>query len=127
MLFVGIFSKAQKVDSIFFHLYTDSLKKGQNNYINVDGKYSDGRWQPLTSKDIDFSCSKAQFNGNEIIIPEDFKEDKVTVKASLRSNPAIFIEKTIWIKKLPDPEFLPTKEDILNQKPKKNKPRNTAT
>ena len=127
MLFLVIFSKAQKVDSIFFHLYTDSLKKGQNNYINVDGKYSDGRWQPLTSKDIDFSCSKAQFNGNEIIIPEDFKEDKVTVKASLRSNPAIFIEKTIWIKKLPDPEFLPTKEDILNQKPKKNKPRNTAT
>ena len=28
---------AQKVDSIYFHLYTDSLKKGTYNYINVDG------------------------------------------------------------------------------------------
>ena len=37
---------AQKVDSIFFHLYTDSLKKGQYNYINIDGKLSDGRWMP---------------------------------------------------------------------------------
>jgi hypothetical protein len=35
-------TKAQKVDSIFFHPYTDSLKKGTYNYINVDGKLSDG-------------------------------------------------------------------------------------
>ena len=118
--------KAQKVDSIYFHLYTDSLKKGQSNYINVDGKYSDGRWQPLTSKDIQLTCSKAEFKGNELVIPEDFKEEKVTVKAVLKSNPAVTIERTIWIKKLPDPEFLPTKEDILNQKPKKNK-KNTET
>ncbi len=55
---------AQKVDSIYFHLYTDSLKKGQHNYINVDGKLSNGRWQPLTSKDIQFSCSSASFEGN---------------------------------------------------------------
>ena len=39
---------SQKIDSISFHLYTDSLKKGQHNYINVDGKLSNGQWQPLT-------------------------------------------------------------------------------
>ena len=43
------FSQKQKVDSIYFHLYTDSLKKGFFNYINVDGKMSDGNWQPLDS------------------------------------------------------------------------------
>ena len=42
--------KAQQVDSIFLNLYTDSLKKGQHNYINVDGKLSNGKWMPLTSK-----------------------------------------------------------------------------
>jgi hypothetical protein len=94
---------SQKVDSICFHLYTDSLKKGQHNYINVDGKLSNGRWLPLSGKEILFSCPEAKFDDNELIIPFDFKRPKVTVKASLRSNPLMIIEKTIWIKKQPDP------------------------
>jgi len=115
---------AQKVDSIYFHLYTDSLKKGQHNYINVDGKLSNGRWMPLSDKDIQFSCSLAIFRGNELIIPEDFKPEKVTIKAALKSNPAVSIEKTVWIKIKPDGD-LPTKEDILNgNNPRKPKNRN---
>ena len=94
---------AQKVDSIYFHLYTDSLKKGQHNYINVDGRLSNGRWVPLTSKDIILSCAEANFEGNELIIPFDFKKTKVNVKAVLRSNPSMIIEKTIWVKQQPDP------------------------
>jgi len=110
---------SQKVDSIYFHLYTDSLKKGQHNYINVDGKLSNGRWMPLTSKDLEFSSSSAKFEGNQIIIPEDFKPAKVTIKATLKSNPSVWIEKTVWIKTVPDPE-LPTLEDLDKPK-KKNK------
>lgn len=116
-------AKAQKVDSIFFHLYTDSLKKGQYNYINVDGKMSDGRWKPLSSKDIQFSSSACEFSGNELVVPANCKEEKITVKAVLKSNPAIWKEVTIWIKKLPDPQVLPTKEEILNGKPEKRKKR----
>lgn len=115
--------KAQTVDSIFFHLYTDSLKKGTYNYINVDGKLSNGKWKPLTAKDIQFTSSHCEFSGNELIIPPDFKAEKITVKAILKSNPAIWKETTIWIKKLPDPEVLPTKDDILNDKQKKKKPK----
>jgi hypothetical protein len=74
---------AQKVDSIYFNLYTDSLKKGQHNYINIDGKMSNGRWMPLTAKDIQFSCSAAEFSGNELIIPDNFKPEKVIIKAVL--------------------------------------------
>jgi len=108
----GLF--AQRVDSIYFHLYTDSLKKGQHNYINVDGKLSNGRWLPLTSKEIQFSCSSASFEGNELIIPPDFSHKKVTVKAVLKSNPSVWIEKTIWIKQKPDP-VLPTRDDMIRE------------
>ena len=115
---------AQKVDRIYFNLYTDSLKKGQHNYINIDGKLSNGRWLPLTSKDIQFSCPSASFEGNELVIPENFKQEKVTVKAVLKNNPAVWIERTIWIKTKPDGE-LPTKEEIMNgNTPSKTKKKN---
>ncbi len=107
---------AQKVDSIYFHLYTDSLKKGQHNYINVDAKMTNGRWLPMTAKEIQFSCTSATFEGNELIIPFDFKAEKVTVKAVLKTNPSIWIERTIWIKTKPDGE-LPTKEEIMKGTP----------
>ena len=127
LLFISALSAplfAQKVDSIYFHLYTDSLKKGQHNYINVDGKLSNGRWMPLTGKEIEFSCSSASFEGNQLVIPEDFKERKVTVKAVLKANPAVWIERTIWIKTKPDGS-LPTKDEIMEGTPsKKNKNRN---
>ena len=103
MFLFSVAAKAQAVDSIYFNLYTDSLKKGQHNYINVDGKLSNGRWQPMTAKEVEFSCPAARFEGNELIIPADFKEEKVTIKAILKSNPAIILIKTIWIKTVPDP------------------------
>src|SRR5204862_4571903 len=98
---------AQKVDSIYFHLYTDSLKKGRHNYINVDGKLSNGRWQPLTSKEILFSSTVGTFEGNDLVLSADMKQEKVTVKAILKSDPAVWKETTIWIKTLPEPEKLP--------------------
>jgi hypothetical protein len=121
-LFAGILVKAQQVDSIYFHLYTDSLKKGQHNYINVDGKLSNGRWMPLTAKEILFTCPAGTFNGNELFIPEQFTPEKVTVKAVLRSNPAVWKEITIWIKQLPDP-FLPTRNEMDNT-PRRNRKNN---
>jgi len=115
---------AQKVDSIYFNLYTDSLKKGQHNYINVEGKMSNGRWMPLTTKDIEFSCPAAVFEGNQLIIPEDFREQKVTVKVVLKSNPAVSRERTIWIKTKPD-GVLPTRDEILKDTPsRKHKNKN---
>lgn len=121
-LFAGILTKAQQVDSIYFHLYTDSLKKGQHNYINVDGKLSNGSWLPLTAKQILFTSSEGTFNGNELFIPDHFKPEKVTVKAVLRSNPAVWKEVTIWIKQLPDP-FLPNRNEVDNA-PRRNRKTN---
>jgi hypothetical protein len=106
---------AQKVDSIFFHLYTDSLKKGTHNYINVDGKLTNGNWQPMTDKDVKFGSSSCEFSGNELIIPSNFGGDKIVVWAELKSNPSQRIERTIWIKKKPDPEFLPSKDEVMRE------------
>src|SRR5215510_7643667 len=83
---------SQKIDSIAFHLYTDSLKKGQHNYINVDGKLSNGQWQPLTSKEIHFSSSACEFQGNELIVAPEFNEEKIKIRAELKSDPTIWKE-----------------------------------
>ena len=119
---ISALTRAQKIDNIYFHLYTDSLKKGQHNYINVDGKLSNGDWMPLTSKELTFTSSLASFEGNELVIPENFKGEKVTVKAVLKSNPSVWKEITIWIKKMPDPQ-LPTRDEIMNNPRRNNRGR----
>lgn len=107
-------SKAQKVDSIFFSLYTDSLKKGTHNYISVDGKCSNGRYLPLDDKTVEFSCAEAKFEGNNLVIPADFKGEKVTVTAKLKSNPAVVKQVTIYIKQKPDGP-LKTAEELMRE------------
>jgi hypothetical protein len=86
----------------------------------VDGKLSDGHWKPLTSKEIVFSSSAGKFDGNDLILPADFKEEKVNVKAVLKSNPEIWKEVAIWIKTVPDPDRLPSNDDILIGQPTKS-------
>lgn len=95
------------------HLYTDSLKKGTYNYINIDGKLSNGRYLPLDSTDLIFWASDGKFNGNDLYIDPHFKKDKVTVKVILRSNTALYKQFDIYIKKNPNPEHLPSINEIL--------------
>lgn len=111
--------KAQKVDSIYFNLYTDSLKKGTYNYINVDGKLNDGRWLPMTAKEISFSASSGTFDGNSLFIDSTFKGDKVTIKAVLKQNPAIYREVTIYMKTTYIDEKLKTVDELMNDWKKK--------
>lgn len=120
----AIVGKAQKIDSIYFHLYTDSLKKGTHNYINVDGKTSDGKWKPLTAKEITFTASYGTFEGNELILPDEPAVQKITIKAVLKSDPKTWKEVTVWIKRKPDDELLPSKDDMLNGKRGKQRSRN---
>ena len=113
--------KAQKIDSIFFHLYTDSLKKGSYNYINVDGKLSNDRWLPLTSREIRFSASAGRFEGNSLFIEKDQLEQYVRIKAVLKADSTIVKETVIYIKKREETEPLKTQEEILNGRSKKRK------
>lgn len=112
--FVYHFSFAQKIDSISFHLYTDSLKKGFYNYINVDGKTADGNWIPLTEKELTFTANTGYFRNNDLFIDSSYTGDTVTVKAVLKSNPDIWKEVTIYIRKRPFGP-LPTEQQVLDE------------
>jgi hypothetical protein len=119
-LFSISFVKAQKIDSIYVHLYTDSLKKGTYNYINIDGKLSNGRYLPLDSTEITFSSSDGKFYGNSLYLPEDFNKEKVHIKALLRSNPSMYKEFDIYIKKISNPTKLKTLDEIMNEGKKRH-------
>lgn len=101
--FLFFAAKAQQVESIHFHLYTDSLKKGTHNYINLDGKMSDGSWRPLTAKEVVFTSDYGSFEGNDLVLPENPAVSKVTVTATLKSDKKNSKQVTIWIKQKPDP------------------------
>ena len=114
-----LLAKAQKVESIYVNLYTDSLKKGTFNYINIDGKLSNGKYLPLDSTHLIFWASAGKFSGNSLWIDRDFTAQKVDVKVSLRDNPALVKEFTIFIKQKPDPA-LKTMDEIMNKPKSRN-------
>lgn len=126
LLVAAKFCGAQKIDSIYFHLYTDSLKKGFYNYINVDGKTSTGRWWPLTTSEVVFSVpdtTHLRFQNNDLFVDSAFTGEVVVVRAVLRSNPAVWKEIVIPIRKRGFDEPLMTNEEAIREytKPKKKK------
>lgn len=116
IIFLILFSvsKAQKIDSIFINLYTDSLKKGTYNYINVDGLLPDGRYLPLDSNHIEFSTSYGKFYGNSLWIDRDAKIEKINIYVTLRKNKALNKHFVMYIKKKGDDEKLLTSDEILS-------------
>ncbi|MEO6638426.1 MAG: hypothetical protein ABIN25_09120 [Ginsengibacter sp.] len=123
LLFTVSAAEAQKIESIHVDLYTDSLKKGTYNYINIDGKLSDGKYLPLDSSDIIFSASDGKFSGNNLWIAPNFDKDKVTIKAILRTDHSMYKEFTIYIKKIPNPTNLKTMDDLMGEMDKSKRSR----
>ncbi|RYY70182.1 MAG: hypothetical protein EOO13_07365 [Chitinophagaceae bacterium] len=119
LVFTALASKAQKVDSMFVHLYTDSLKKGTFNYINVDGLLANGNWLPLDSNHIEFKCSHGEFNGNELWVDPGFSGEKINITTTLKTDRTQYKSFDMYIKKKPDDELLPSEQDIINNKKKK--------
>lgn len=121
LITVGQLADAQKVDSIFFNLYTDSLKKGFYNYISVDGKFTDGHWEPLDTTFISLTCNAGYFKGNDLFIDSSYKKDSVVVKATLKNNPRIWKQTTIYIRKRGFDEPLETTDELRSGMDKKRK------
>lgn len=114
LLLIGAaYGKAQQVESIAFHLYTDSLKKGVYNYINVDGKLGDGSWRPLNAKQLQFSSNTGNWDGNSLIIDSSYNKDSVVVTAMLKDNNAMQKTVTIYMKKNLVGERLKTEAELM--------------
>jgi|SRR5215204_3999509 len=120
LLVVAQWASAQKVDSIVFNLYTDSLKKGFYNYISIDGKFSDGTWQPLDSSQIRFTANTGFFKGNDLFIDSSYSADSILVRATLKANPAIWRQTTIYIRKRGFDEPLKTNDELFEEMRKQN-------
>lgn len=115
VLFFCAKTNAQKVDSIYFHLYTDSLKKGTYNYINVDGLLSNGQYVPLDTTQVLFTSSDGKWVGNNLILEPSFSKEFVTVTAQLKKDRSLQKTVVIYMKKKPDDERLKTEAEILNE------------
>lgn len=126
ILFVLLSSAArsQKVESIFFNLYTDSLKKGVYNYINVDGKLAGGAYLPLMSDEVTFTSTAGKWEGNSLIIDRSVKVDSVTITATLKSRPEIKKSVTIHVKKVEIDPQLKSEKELLDEWSKKSKKKN---
>jgi GH43 family beta-xylosidase len=119
LILLPLLAKSQKVEKIFVNLYTDSLKKGTYNYINIDGQLSNGKYIPLDTTYLHFWASDGRFQGNSLWIDKDFKKEKVDFKVYLKSDPSIAKEFAIYIKKIPNPDKLKTSQEILDEMRKK--------
>lgn len=117
--------KAQKIDSLFFNLYTDSLKKGSWNYINVDAKLSNGRYIPLTTEQLNIKVSAGKLEGNSVWLDWDFKPEFVTVDVELKKNPSVKKSITIWVKKKDEQLNAPVQDSLIQQINKRTKSTST--
>ncbi len=102
LLYARLSGFGQVPDSIYFNLYTDSLKKGTYNYINVEGVFPDKRILPLDTTQLVFTSSFGRFYRNSLWIPFETTVEKVDITVQLRSKPSAMIRRTIYIKKKED-------------------------
>ena len=112
---------SQKIESFSFNLYTDSLKKGVYNYINVDAKLTNGHYLPLTSNEIHLTSSYGKWDGNNLILDRDTKVDSVTIQATLVHNPAMKKTIVIYLKKAETEPELKTEKELLDEWKRKSK------
>ena len=114
LIFAGLVGKAQRIDSIYVNLYTDSLKKGTYNYINVDGLLSNGNYIPLDSTKLLFTSSHGKFFGNSLWIDRDISCQKVAIQITLKSD--IKQQKNfVMFIKTKEEEHLKTEKQLLGE------------
>ena len=114
----GYILKAQKVDSLYVNLYTDSLKKGTFNYINIDGLMSTGNYLPLDSTQISFYSNGGTVSGNNLFLATDFSGEKVHIKIVSKTNSKLCKEWDMYVKKAEDAP-LKTAGQLMNEMKKK--------
>lgn len=101
-LLISYKAESQNIEQIFVNLYTDSLKKGTYNYINIDGLLSNGKYLPLDSTHLSFSSTYGKFYGNSLFIDKACALDKVSIAVRMKKMPGLHKEFEMYIKKKED-------------------------
>ncbi len=102
ILMFSFWAKSQHIEQIFVNLYTDSLKKGTYNYINIDGLLSNGKYLPLDSTHLSFSSSYGKFYGNSLYIDKACPLEKISIAVKMKNKPGLHKEFYMYIKKKED-------------------------
>lgn len=88
---------------IRFRQYTDSLKRGEYFYVNVEGIYSSGRIFPLDTARVRFAVRGAELHGQDILLDRnDFTTKEIYVDAVYRLNSDMKISTAIPVKQGPE-------------------------
>ncbi len=124
LVFCASSTQAQQLDSVYVNLYTDSLKKGTYNYINVDGLLNNGSYIPLDSNHIIFKSSHGKFYGNSLWIDRNINVAKVDIQLFLRKDNKLIRNLEMYIKTRED-EPLKTEEQLLKEMNQKRKKKNS--
>lgn len=104
--------RAPQVKRIYFNLYTDSIKTVLNYYVNVEAELSNGNYVPLDTSMIALKSDHGRMSGSEWIAPRSIDFDRVRFTASLKSDPALRDEITVFLKREIDPRDNPESGDL---------------
>lgn len=105
------------VESLRFHLFTDSLKRDNPFDLNVVGRFSSGKLLPLDTSMVSFTGTGGGriSAGRLTVAGSDTLTRFIHVTARLRSSPEISDSVTIPVKIIPDTAQLPSEEQLLDK------------
>jgi len=127
MTFVFKTGFGQQVDSIYFHLYTDSLKRNIYNYISVDGKLKDGRYIPLDNKQLIFESNAGKSSGNSIYFYYGVNATSVNITVYIKDKPQVKKSLTLFFKTYIPIEALKSEQELLDEWKNKQKKKKSTT
>lgn len=90
-----------RLDSIRFHHYADSLKRGFRYYLNVEGIYSSGKIYPLDTNTVSLEVTEGKLLGQDLLINNnDFTTQSINATAVYKFDERLKALSTIPVKKL---------------------------
>lgn len=111
----------QQVERLYFRLYTDSLKRGSWNYINVEGRLSNGKVVPLSAPALVLTSSAGRVEGNSIWLAWDHAPDSLKVVAFLRQQPGLRDSMVLHLQKVDFQLGAPTQDSLLQELNRRNR------
>ena len=108
------------LEEVVINAYTDSIKPILNYYLNVEGKWSNGKVYPLDTRYVTVTVDNGTMKGLEWVAPKERNFEKVNFTVTSRFDPADVKTATLYLKKFKDPRDDinyqdKTEDEIINE------------